>query len=128
PSCSHCGRVRSFPTRRSSDLQVVERVAPVALVDEVVPVRDLVVHRAAVVTVGNAAVHAARGLVPEAVLAVRDHELAIVADALLRIRVSAILALDLEEAGFLAHLCNPYSAATVAACSRSASSCFKASA
>src|SRR5690606_208498 len=56
-------------------VQVVERVAPVALVDEVVPVRDLVIHRTAVVTIRNAAVHAAGGLVLQAFLAVRDHEL-----------------------------------------------------
>ena len=37
-------------------------VLPVGVIDEVVPVRDLVVDRAAVVTIGNAAVHAARGL------------------------------------------------------------------
>src|SRR5690606_9364797 len=147
-------------------VQVVERVAPVALVDEVVPVRDLVVHRTAVVTVRDAAVHAAGGLVLQAFLAVRDHELAIVANALARIRIRAVLALDLEEAGFLAHLqliqsnfrhpresgdpvdaarpfralgsrfrgnddegkLHSYSAATVAACSRPASSCLRASA
>jgi hypothetical protein len=39
-----------------------ERLLPLAVVDEVVPVRDLVVHRTAVVTIGNAAVHAARRL------------------------------------------------------------------
>src|SRR5690606_18150963 len=84
-------------------VQVVERLAPVGLVDEVVPVRDHVVHRTAVVTVGDAAVHAPRGLVAQGLLAVRDDELAVVLDAFLRIGIAAILAVDLEEAGFLAH-------------------------
>ena len=41
---------------------------------------------------------------PQAFLAVRDHELAVVCDAFLRIGVAAVLPLDLEEAGYLAHL------------------------
>ena len=44
-------------------VQVLRRLLPVAVVDEVVPVRDLVVDRAAVVTIGDAAVHAAGCLV-----------------------------------------------------------------
>src|SRR5262249_20811232 len=43
-------------------MQVERRRLPLVAIDEIVPVGDLVVHRAAVVTVGNAAVHAARGL------------------------------------------------------------------
>ena len=39
-----------------------ERLLPVAVIDEVVPVGDLVVDRAAGVTIGNAAIHAARRL------------------------------------------------------------------
>src|SRR5690606_29887907 len=62
------------------------------------------VHRTAVVTVGDAAVHAPRGLVAQGLLAVRDDELAVVLDAFLRIGIAAILAVDLEEAGFLAHV------------------------
>ena len=64
-----------------------ERLLPVAEIDEVVPVGDLVVHRAAGVAVRNAAIHAARGLVARAVLAERDHELAEVADAIRRRQV-----------------------------------------
>ena len=43
-------------------VQVERRRLPLVAVDEVVPVRDLVVDRAAVVAVGDAAVHAARRL------------------------------------------------------------------
>ena len=84
-------------------VQVLERLQPVALVDEVVPVRDLVVHRAAVVTVGDAAIHAARRLVAGALVAQRDDELVVVASAARRPVVVAVAAVDLEEASDLAH-------------------------
>jgi hypothetical protein len=38
------------------------------LIDEVVPVRDLVVDRAAIVAIGDAAIHAARGLIARRLL------------------------------------------------------------
>ena len=50
-------------------VQVARRLLPVAAIDQIVPVRDLVVHRAAVVTEGDAAIHAARGLVARRLLA-----------------------------------------------------------
>src|SRR5690606_25711730 len=53
-------------------MQVRQRPLPVAMIDEVVPVGDLVVHRAAGVTIGNAAIHAARGLVAGRLRAKRD--------------------------------------------------------
>src|SRR5690606_13090561 len=56
-------------------MKVLERLQPVAPVDEVVPVRDLVVDRAAIVTIGHAAIHAARGLVARALVAKRNDEL-----------------------------------------------------
>ncbi|MCY1222763.1 hypothetical protein D9M72_348670 [compost metagenome] len=45
-------------------MQVADRLIPVAVVDEVVPVRDLVVHRAAgrPMAIGDATVHAASSL------------------------------------------------------------------
>ena len=84
-------------------VQVAQRLVPVVLVDEVVPVRDLVVHRAAVVTVRNAAIHAARRLVARRLLAERDHELAVMPDAIGRRRVLAVAPVDLEKARHLAH-------------------------
>src|SRR5262245_64343945 len=44
-------------------VQVDDRVLPVAAIDEVVPVGDLVVHRTAGVAIRDAAIHAARRLV-----------------------------------------------------------------
>src|SRR5690606_1068468 len=45
--------------------QVFERAAPIVLVNEVIPVRDLIVHRTAIVAVRDAAIHTAGGLVPQ---------------------------------------------------------------
>src|SRR5262249_37069777 len=65
-------------------VQVARGFFPVALVDEVVEVGDLVVDRAAgdarlrragAVAIGNAAIHAARGLVARLFLRERDDEL-----------------------------------------------------
>ena len=97
------------------------RLVPVAAIDEVVPVRDLVVDRAAgrlpvmrlgAVAIRNAAIHAARRLLAQLVLRQRQDELAIVLDALRDRLVVAVLALDLEKAGDLAHA---YSAACIVA-------------
>ena len=105
-------------------MQHVERILPVVLVDEVVPVRDDVVHRTAVVAIGNAAVHAARSLLAQLVLAQRNHEFLVMRQPFCGIAVGAILALVFEETRFLAH--DPYSAASIAACSRSSSSALSA--
>ena len=60
-------------------VQVARGLFPVAAIDEVVPVRDLVVDRAAGVTIGNAAIHAARGLLARFLLRQREDEFALVA-------------------------------------------------
>ena len=61
------------------------RLVPIAAIDQVVPVRDLVVDRAAdrragqpagAVAIGHAAIHAARGLVAQLLLGQRQHEFA----------------------------------------------------
>src|SRR6202035_717376 len=77
---------------------------------EIVPVGDLVVHRAAGVTIGHAAIHAARGLRPVLLLGQRQDEFAPMLDALLDRLVVAVVALELEKAGDLAH---SYSAACI---------------
>ncbi len=106
-------RARSFARRRAdaaSDLgevvgrvQVLERTAPVAVIDEVVPIRDLIVHRTTVVAVGNAAIHAAAGLLLDLGLGQRLDELVPVLQALLDGAIAAVVAVDFEEAGDLAH-------------------------
>jgi hypothetical protein len=49
--------------------QIARRLPPIAAIGEIVPVRDLVVDWTADVTIGDAAVHAARGLVAGRLLA-----------------------------------------------------------
>jgi hypothetical protein len=104
-------------------MQHFQRILPIAFVNQMVPVRDDVVHRAAVMAIRDAAVHAPRSLPAQRVFCVRDHEFAIVLQPRLGIVIGAILAVEFEEAGFLAHRSIPYSAATEAAAVRSASSC-----
>src|SRR5574337_1095097 len=62
-------------------VEVARGLPPVAAIDEIVPVGDLVVDRAAGVTIGDAAVHAARRLPARRLFAQRNDELAVVADA-----------------------------------------------
>src|SRR5262249_11094415 len=84
-------------------VQVARGLLPVAGVDEVVPVGDLVVDRAAGVTIRDAALHAARRLVARLLRRQRDDELAPVFDALLDRRVVAVVALELQKTRNLAH-------------------------
>ena len=84
-------------------VQVARRLLPLAMIDEIIPVRDLIVHRTAVVTIGNAAVHAARGLVLRRFFRQRNDEFVVVAHAIGGGLVLAILPINLEEAGHLAH-------------------------
>src|SRR5262245_13553675 len=84
-------------------VEVARSLLPVAAIDEVVPVRDLIVDRTAGVTVGNAAIHAACRLFLVFLLRQRAHEFAPMLDALLDRLVVAVLALVFQEAGDLAH-------------------------
>ena len=84
-------------------MEVARREVPLALVDEIVPVGDLVVDRAAVVTIGDAAVHAARGLRLDVLFRQRLDELAIVLQPLLDRAIAAVGPVELHEAGDLAH-------------------------
>jgi hypothetical protein len=56
-------------------MQAIDRILPAVAVDEVVPVRDQVAERAALVTERNAAVHAARGLLVQGLRRQRRHDL-----------------------------------------------------
>ena len=84
-------------------VQVLRRRLPVAAPDEIVPVRDLVVHRTARVAVGDAAVHAAAGLGLRLLLGERDDELLPMLHALGDRTVAPVLPIELHEAGDLAH-------------------------
>src|SRR5690606_6517006 len=87
-------------------MQVPDRLVPVALVDEVVPVRNLVVDRTTgrPVTIGHPAIHAARGLLGDLRLRHRQHELAKMPDPVGGRLILRLLTLDLEKSGYLTHV------------------------
>src|SRR3546814_18313741 len=62
-------------------VEVAAGFLPIVAIDQIVPVGDLVVHGAAIVAIGNAAIHAASRLIAHGLFAERDHELLVVADA-----------------------------------------------
>ena len=93
-------------------VQVARGFFPVALVDQIVEIRNLVVdraarrarrHRAGAVAIGNAAIHAARGLVAGVLLAQGNDEFAKILDALGDRRIFAIVPVDLQKTCNLAH-------------------------
>src|SRR5487761_1913846 len=92
-------------------VQVARGLFPVALVDQIVEIRNLVVDRAArgarlpragAVAIGNAAIHAARGLVAGVLLAQGNDEFAIALDAFGNRRVFAVVPVDLQKTCYLA--------------------------
>ena len=84
-------------------VELLDRLAPAVAVDEVVPLRDQVPERAAVVAERDTALHAARALLLQHRQLDRAHELAEVADPLARIALRLLDPLVLEEAAELAH-------------------------
>src|SRR5690606_3358205 len=86
-------------------VQPLERVAPAALVDEVVPLRDQVVHGTAVLGLAerHAAVHAARALDLQVLLGGLREDLFEIADALARVPIRNALLRVLQKAVGLAH-------------------------
>jgi hypothetical protein len=105
-------------------VQLPDRVAPAVAVDEVVPVRDQVAERAAVVAKRHAALHAARALLAQLLDRPRDEELVVgaaVIDALARVAVTDARALDAQEAAELAHYAATSSEAGVSASWRASS-------
>jgi hypothetical protein len=84
-------------------VELHDRVAPAVAVDEVVPVRDQVAERAALVAERDAAVHAARALVAERPVVGQLEVLPVVLDALARIALLEADPLEAEEGAQLAH-------------------------
>src|SRR5262249_59252966 len=84
-------------------VEVARSLLPVAAIDEVVPIRDLIVDGTTGVAVGNAAIHAACRLFLVLLLGQRAHEFAPMLDALRDRLVVAVLTLVFQEAGDLAH-------------------------
>ena len=106
----HAGRLARGGAEAAGELgEVVRRVelaqgvGPAVAVDEVVPVGDQVPERAAAVAEGHAALHAARALLLELGHRAREHELAVVVRALVRIALGGRRPLDAQEGAELAH-------------------------
>ncbi len=104
---------RSFARRRAQAsgefrevvrrVQPFDRGAPPIAIHEIVPVRNQVAERAALMAERNAAVHAARRLILQRRLLVRQRDFAPVAHALRDRARRRLLPLNLEEAGGLTH-------------------------
>src|SRR5690606_12089550 len=86
-------------------MEIADRALPVALVDEVVPVRDLVVDRATgrPMAIGHATIHAARRLLLHLLVRHRQRKLAKMPDAIGGRLVGMHLPVDFEKACYLAH-------------------------
>src|SRR3972149_5093904 len=84
-------------------MQAHDGVAPAVAVDQVVPIRDQVAERAALVAERDAAIHAARGLLLELGLGGVLVDLVPVAQALLERAIMRLLILNFDEAGDLTH-------------------------
>ena len=84
-------------------MKLVDRLAEAVPVDEVVPVGDQVPERAAARAERDAALHAARALLPQLDERQRADELAVVADPLSGVALRRVLPAVLEEAAELAH-------------------------
>ena len=93
-------------------VQIARGFFPVVLIDQIVEIRNLVVdraarrarrHRAGAVAIGNAAIHAARGLIAGVLLAQRNDELTKALHALGDRRILALVPLDLQKTCNLAH-------------------------
>ena len=84
-------------------MQIARGFFPRVIVDQIIPVGDLVINRAARVAIGNAAIHAARRLAFRGAVTQRDHKFIIVANTISRWRIFAILAVDFEKACDFTH-------------------------
>src|SRR5918999_695032 len=110
PDLEHAGGLARGGAQLAGELgevvggvELLDRLAPAVAVHEVVPVRDQVPERAAVVAERHAALHAAPALLAQALDGERVHELAVVADPPRGVALRLADALDLEEPSELAH-------------------------
>ncbi len=85
------------------ECRLIDACSPLLPVDQVVPVGDLVVDRAAVVTERNAAIHAARGLAVQRLGRQRLDEFLEGFQPHFGLFVATVVTLDFEETGNLTH-------------------------
>ena len=84
-------------------VELVDRLAPLAAIDEVVPVRDQIPERAPLVAEGDAAVHAACALTRELVLRLQREVLLVVVHAGIGVALVEADPVDLEKSAEFAH-------------------------
>src|SRR6266508_389855 len=89
-------------------VQPVDGLAPPVAVHEVVPVGDEVPEGTALMTEGNAAVHAAGALLLELLCRPGEHDLLPVAQTLFDPSIRLLVALELDEPGDLTHSACPW--------------------
>ena len=84
-------------------VQHLQGILPVALVHQVVPVRNDVVDRAALVTEGNAAIHAACALLSELAVVQWNDELVVVLHTVCSRRIGALVPFVFHKSGGFTH-------------------------
>src|SRR5262249_33278371 len=101
---------RAQPSRELGEVvgrvQSIDRGAPSIAVDEIVPIGNEISQRTAAVAEGNAAIHAARGLILQAGFRKRQVDLVPVVHAIANRPRRMLLALDFDEPRDLTH-CSP---------------------
>ena len=85
-------------------MQIARGFFPAVVVNQIIPIGDLVVHRTTGVAIGNAAIHAACRLLPGAFVAQRDDEFIVIAHAVGSWRIFPVLPVDFKKACDLAHV------------------------
>ena len=85
-------------------MELLDRLAPLVAVDEVIPIRNQVAERAPLVAERDAAVHAPRTLAAQLVLRLKREVLIEIAHALVRVALVEADPVDLQERAELTHL------------------------
>lgn len=90
-------------------MQVADRLIPIVVIDEIVPVRDLVMHRTArrAMAERNAAIHAARRLLLHFAIRHRNGEFPEVTDTIRRWLVLRYLPVNFKKTSYLTHSLTP---------------------
>ena len=117
----HAGRLtrgRTYPAgelgKVVGGVELVDRLVPLVPIDEVVPVRDQVAERAALVAERDAAVHAPRALPPQLLRRLKVEVLPVIVHALLGIALVEADPMDLQERAELSHGYSPAPGTAVA--------------
>ncbi len=96
-------------------VELIDRLAPLAAIDEIVPVRDQVAERAALVAERDPAVHAASALAAQLILGLDQEVLLVIVHPLIRVSLVKADPVDLQESAELSH--QRETAASRSACS-----------